>query len=140
MSTASARSSASAAPPRRRRRTHSRRPSAPSRGAWSLERRSPVATWSDRLARADVERSLRLELARATWDGAEEESPFILDKEDRAEFASWVRWQKRWRFYRDALVVRGKDGFEAGCIAHDLAGGMRRPSDEGVAPYPGDHA
>jgi hypothetical protein len=108
--------------------------------SWSLERRCPLTTWSDRVTRADVERSLRLELAQATWDGAEEESPILVDKDDQAEFGSWARWQKRWRFYRDALLAQDKDGFEAGCMAHDLASGMCRPADEGIEPYPGDHA
>jgi hypothetical protein len=107
---------------------------------WSLERGCPTTTWSDRWTRAHVERSLRLDLARATWDGAEEESPIVLDKEDQAELGSWARWQKRWRFYQGALVARGKDVRKAGELAHELAGGMRRPEDEGVEAYPGEHA
>jgi hypothetical protein len=107
---------------------------------WSLERRLPLGTWSDVRSREDVERSLRLDLAQATWDGAEDESPIVLDTDDRREFGAWVRWQKRWRFYRDVLLGRGKDGYEAGCIAHDIACGLRRPSEEGIEAYPGDDA
>lgn len=49
---------------------------------------------------ADVLRAARCSMAQLGWDEVEEESPFIHDPADQAEFRSWVRFQKLYRRWR----------------------------------------
>jgi|SRR5947207_4711905 len=45
----------------------------------------------------EIHKHLRSDMAQRAWNGEEEQSPIIEDKEDQKAFISWARWQKRYK-------------------------------------------
>jgi hypothetical protein len=84
--------------------------------------------------REKVEDHLRYHAAQIAWDG-EIEEPAVLtqaSRDTREQFASWARWQRRYRQLRRALEAKGYDKDEADKAARLILDGIRRPEDEGL--------
>jgi len=93
----------------------------------------PVCTFSNK-DRAYIEDCLRHHAAQIEWNG-EIEEPAVLtqaSKDTREQFASWARWQRRYRQLRQALETKGYDKDEANRAAQQILDGSRHPEDYGL--------